>query len=356
MTTWAIGLENFQRVKKAKLKLQGLTIIRGESNLGKSSVRRAFTSIVFGGFVTPKPKEGLLGYVTKDAPFSKISLKYNQTSIALEKGASRNLYKLDGVELPKGGRGTPELIKDLGFDDVSLNVSGQYEPLFIVGESLRSTTERINKLTGSDLFEVATSLTKVKIKKATIELSIKEEESKALIIKEKEEVTLLQMVSKHELLFKKKKLLLEYLNLLEIKTKTNLTLKRVLRYKKQWTQIATIKKFIELSYNKSELSHTYTLVNNLTTNLRKHSELEEYLHTCIESKELDNTLRLIGELRSGLNAYDLANTYIDSSNRKLELKSLTRDNERSQLEIRKGLKKHTCETCGVIHGTGEHLE
>jgi len=346
--TWILNLENFQRIKTAELKFKGFTVIRGESNLGKSSVRRAIESLLYGGFVIPNTKEGRLGYVTKDAKSTKMGLEYSEHKIELERGATKNIYTLDGKVLPKGGRGTPEIIKEIGFNDKELNISGQYEPLFIIGENPTQTTKRINELTGSNLFEMATSLAKRQKKQITIEVRVREEEALVLLTQQKELTTLKSKVSEHEEMHNN---YMAGIRWIELETKAKemaATLKRLQDIKTKRKNLITAMEYLNLISEEKSLKVTRNRITSILTQIGKYELGDNYIYTLVEISNMNNTLDNISEVQEVVETYEDGKTYIELLEDEKGLRIELKDTERSRFEIEKILKKNSCSKCGQV--------
>lgn len=352
MTPYTLTLSNFQRLSKVELTLEGFTVIRGESNLGKSSIRRAIDSLLFGGFSTPKPKEGKLGYVKRGAKESLIKLEYKDNTVQLTRGTNKNEYKLNGIVLPKGGRGTPPLIKDLGLGEANLHVAGQYEPLFLVGESSQEVTKKINKLTDSDLFEVANSLIRQKLRKLDTIDTILTQEAITLKQTTTKLTHILSILETKESLENKKSLLLKHLLLLEQHTATSLTLKTISNIRAKKIQLLLIERCIKLRDKKSSLTNAHLLILKLISNLTKHSYIKDYLEIDRDKRILTSLILLTESYRANLEGFKHIALYLELGEQLRGLKMEAKDVKRSRLEINKKLEKYTCNTCNTVKGTG----
>jgi len=163
-----LSLENFQSFKEASLTVKGLTVLKGESHLGKTAVRRAFETVVFAKY---KPS-----YIRVGAKSLKVSFDYKDLSATVERSKTKNIYTINGKVLQKAGKGQIEEIASKGLDDYELTVSTQYEPLFMLGDSMSKTTQRVNKVLGVSLYEkVAIEAKKRKLETSNIVKYLQEE-------------------------------------------------------------------------------------------------------------------------------------------------------------------------------------
>jgi len=88
-----LKIKNFQSCRKADLTLKGFTVIKGATNNGNSLVRRAISSLLY-------PNTFNKNYIRYDAKTVEVALD----NISMVKGKGKNIYKIDGKELPKAGR------------------------------------------------------------------------------------------------------------------------------------------------------------------------------------------------------------------------------------------------------------
>ena len=157
-------VKNFQSIKDEELELEGLTVVTGPSNLGKSSLVRSLNALVSNDFHPSWIRNG-----TKK---SELELEFPDpfpvSKIKFEKAKSTNQYDVEyrnghTESLPKVGKNLPEPVAKAGFaplvterqSSYSLNVSRQLDPLFFVSETDTEISSIINGMFGTAPFEVA---------------------------------------------------------------------------------------------------------------------------------------------------------------------------------------------------------
>ena len=160
----ALRIQNFQSVVDQTIELRpGLLTVTGPSNLGKSSVVRAFNSLLF--------NDSSLSYVRRGAQFYRLTMTFEPGSpeqlerIVFTKGSQVNEYVLtyaDGrsESFPRTGINVPPPVEALGFSKLAtdrtsynLNVTTQLEPLFLVAHSEVNNTSLMNAVFGTDRYE-----------------------------------------------------------------------------------------------------------------------------------------------------------------------------------------------------------
>lgn len=114
--------------------VQGLTVLVGRSNLGKSALVRAVRALQLN-----QPGEA---FVRKGAPHAEVCLETPDGSvIEWRKGGGHNAYRINGVDYLDVGRGAPEAVAAAGWGDLpvgegedplSVQVADQFEPLFLL--------------------------------------------------------------------------------------------------------------------------------------------------------------------------------------------------------------------------------
>jgi len=102
-----IKIKDFQSLKNVELNVEGLTILTGSNNTGKSAVVRA----VSGVFNNTRGHS----FVRYGEPFSSVSVRFSDTEeVTWEKGKGTNRYTINGKVFDKVGANPPDELKDLG--------------------------------------------------------------------------------------------------------------------------------------------------------------------------------------------------------------------------------------------------
>ena len=116
---------NFQRWHEFDLEITGLTVVTGESNLGKSAIYRALY-----GLLRNELSERFVRLGQKK-PLT-LTLDYNGHKVIAERsrdGSSK--YTIDGEDFAKLARKIPDDLKKLGFDEITVGEHA-VDPMFAV--------------------------------------------------------------------------------------------------------------------------------------------------------------------------------------------------------------------------------
>ena len=96
-----IKVENFQSIQKAEIEVDGLTVITGPNNIGKSALARA----VAGLFSNMRGNS----FVRRGEKSCSVEIVLDNTdSIKWEKGKSKNNYTINGKSISKVGINDPD--------------------------------------------------------------------------------------------------------------------------------------------------------------------------------------------------------------------------------------------------------
>jgi len=181
-----LQLYNFQRFKNQSITLKGFVVIEGQSNLGKSSIRRAL------GTVTQNIWDA--SFVAKGSKNTKINLETDDIQISCTKGTANEFIILKAgkrAEYNKAGKDIPKEIIASGFsplvvgkDKINLLIAKQYDPLFMVSYSDAMNTKILNTVFDVDTLEKANELVIKDIvsnkRELKRELQVSEDKSKEL--------------------------------------------------------------------------------------------------------------------------------------------------------------------------------
>jgi len=150
-----ISVKNFQSLESAEVEAEGLTVIVGRSNLGKSALIRAVTGALFNrpgaGFVRKgesKTRVELTDVPAKDGP---------PLHVVWEKGKSVNEFSVNGEPFTNVNRYAPQPLVDAGYRDLKLDdkesirpqVGGQLDPIFMLqlpGSTVSEILTRASRL------------------------------------------------------------------------------------------------------------------------------------------------------------------------------------------------------------------
>jgi len=131
----SVTVEGFQSIERlVTINIEGLTVITGPSNIGKSALIRAFNFAL-------ENKPGSW-FITDSRDAAQISIVSGENSVTWHKSRKTSYYRINGREYKKSGRGIPDGVDALGFYIVSAQGS-KYRPQihrqldrpFIIGEN-----------------------------------------------------------------------------------------------------------------------------------------------------------------------------------------------------------------------------
>jgi energy-coupling factor transporter ATP-binding protein EcfA2 len=146
-------IKDFQSIHEAEIEHGGLTVLTGQSDLGKSAIIRAMRLL--------HRNSGALS----DIRHGKSKLKVEQVfddgnTISIEKAKTVNSYHVNDQTLAKIGRDVPEMVREILKTDelvldkdltCDLNFSGQFDPQFLLTESSTMVTKVISALSGIEI-------------------------------------------------------------------------------------------------------------------------------------------------------------------------------------------------------------
>ncbi|MGE5329978.1 MAG: AAA family ATPase [Deltaproteobacteria bacterium] len=159
-----VVIENFQSHEKSKLEfINGLNVIVGPSDQGKSAVIRAIKWVLFN---EPRGNE----FIRNGANFARVDLEFNNGyRIIRERSSSKNRYTIIdikgetkvfegfGNEVPEEVKAVHGIYKVLIDSDssVCLNIGEQLEAPFLVSETGSTKAKAIGRLTGVHVLDNA---------------------------------------------------------------------------------------------------------------------------------------------------------------------------------------------------------
>lgn len=132
-----VKIQNFQSLGSVEIEANGLTVLVGRSNLGKSATVRAVEGALFNRAGEDFVREGTVA--------AKVAINYLPTNdgafldVTWEKGHNLNRYDVDGDLYSKVGQSAPPPVVDAGYRDLKVGgeylrpqVAGQFDPLFLL--------------------------------------------------------------------------------------------------------------------------------------------------------------------------------------------------------------------------------
>ncbi len=116
----SVRIRNYQSIEAADLEINGLTVLSGPNNSGKSALHRA----IYGVFTNTRGNH----FVRNGKDYCSVSLDFADGQTATwEKGAKVNRYRVNGKELNKVSHGVPDEVMSMGVNAV--NIAGR-DPLW----------------------------------------------------------------------------------------------------------------------------------------------------------------------------------------------------------------------------------
>jgi exonuclease SbcC len=152
----SLHLVNFETHKDTWIEfVSGITVIKGSTDQGKSSIRRALTYVVFS-----KPVQGRAGDKSKD---SHVTIRCSGIP-AITRGRTggkkgKNYYKIDSKEISGGAdplkafkRAVPEEITRM-LDLSEVNIQEQFKEYYLLQSTAGQVAKTIHKLLGMDMVD-----------------------------------------------------------------------------------------------------------------------------------------------------------------------------------------------------------
>ena len=145
-----LSLKDFQGHVETSLTVEGLTVVLGPSDRGKSSVGRALKAALRNGIT-----EGNVRLGSKEARVA-LSLKDHEIETSRSaKGSST--YVVDGAEFAKLGGAIPPVMADWGYQPVEVNgvtidpiFAGQFDAQFLLSSSPAETSAVLNAFASTE--------------------------------------------------------------------------------------------------------------------------------------------------------------------------------------------------------------
>lgn len=157
-----LEVTNFQSIEHVSVTLSGLTVLVGRSNLGKSAIVRALDALLTNPTGSDFVRHGdkcarkVSGNKTCKC-YSEVTLKLDGHTVTWQKGDSTHRYTVDGTLYDKVERGAPSFLVPLGLhplgigdDEVSLQVSSQWRPLFLLDRKGSEIAEAVSGIGNLD--------------------------------------------------------------------------------------------------------------------------------------------------------------------------------------------------------------
>jgi exonuclease SbcC len=160
-----LTLSNFQAHKKLQIEFDpGVTSIVGSTDVGKSAVIRALSWLMRN---TPNGLE----FIRRGAKKAVAALTVDGKTIKRVRGASRNLYKLDGKVFKAFGAAVPDKISQL-LQIGDLNFQAQHDAPFWFSDSSGAVSRKLNEIVSLGVIDAALSFFLAAVRKSKAEVEI----------------------------------------------------------------------------------------------------------------------------------------------------------------------------------------
>jgi len=155
-----ISIQNFQSHKKTELDLvDGINVIYGLSQSGKSAILRALNWIIFN-----RPSGYRFHSHFSDEP-TKVSVEIDDSQVSYIKSDKETNYKLDKKKFSSFGTSIPNDIRNL-FNLSSINFANQIDPPFLVTSTPGEIGKIFNQITKAEQVDLWISKLTTKINKS----------------------------------------------------------------------------------------------------------------------------------------------------------------------------------------------
>jgi len=144
-----LQIRRFRHNEKLDVNLQPITVFRGPSGSGKSSLMGALRWVAFN---SPPGK----GFIHWGCVSSAVKLTEGNTSYIRKKGKTENYYQLNKQKFKAFGTGVPEKVA-LGLSLSSINFQRQHASPFWFSETAGEVNRQLNKIINLDLVDITLS-------------------------------------------------------------------------------------------------------------------------------------------------------------------------------------------------------
>lgn len=316
MTT--INISDFQSIKNLNLVVDGFTVLKGDSNIGKSAVRRAINFALFNNWST--------AFLRKGSTNTKITFSRDDLNIKRVKG-KENTISVNDNHYEKLGSSSPEELKNYGIkllettdSEYNIVVSSQLDRLFLSSFNDTEQHKVINAIIGTQKHEDAVRLVTKDLNSLNQEFKQVNDQLLAVESEENDLSSVISMLEKVDNIIKS-------INSVDSYIETSLNIKKL--RKKLGTfnsSINTISSYMELTSFIDKVSKletkrsSYKLVASCQTNLSNFIALSSFISSKSKISNTSNKVRLCKSSKNitdFLIYLDLKNSY-STLNKKLE--------------------------------------
>ena len=311
----SIRLQNFQSHQDSILEFtNGINIISGSSNNGKSSIIKAINWII-----SNEPKgTDIITYNEKEC---RVKLEIDDNIIEKIKSDKENKFIINDIELKSVGQSIPEEINNLNFNE--LNLQMQFDKFFLLQDSPGEVARILNRIINLSIIDESIKKIKSKVNKKKNDIDYLEEDINTIKIKldkynNLEEIE--DIIIKCENLEKEKESIKEKIfDLDELKNNINKNNLELKKYKNIDKQKVLLKKLKLLKLNFEEINNKIFKLNNIKKDyINNIEELESYKYNKVK-------LELIKKLKNKISDYNNLADKIDTLESYKENKNMIKE-------------------------------
>jgi len=311
-----VRVQNFQSLKDVTLDINGLTVVTGPNNSGKTALMRAIRGVFENSPSGPLVRHGQK-QLTVDLEFE------DGQTVTWEKGPKVNAYTINGYKLETVGRGVPEELNDLGVKPIQAGntviwpqIAKQFQgTLFLVNETGAVLGEALSDVEKVGRLNNALRLAEKDKRSVTSELKVREQD----LVKQEEALqvykgfdTLESMFEGLELLqLKLQKIQTTITQVQDLQDKYNSCKQVVEQYKDlEGLTIPDKSKVERLHLGLTKVGQLLTRQNNCKSTLNKYSGLKEVQVPTTDFTQLVSKIQRVQALNTRyVQCVDLVDTY-----------------------------------------------
>jgi DNA repair protein SbcC/Rad50 len=145
-----IKISNFQSHKNSEITFtEGLNIITGSSDSGKSSILRSLLWVV-----NNRPSgDSIRNWSMKEKDSVSVSVELDNAVISKERKQGKGIYSLNDTIYEAVKTDVPEEITR-AFDLSDINIQNQHDPYFLLNESSGEVARKLNELVGLNVIDI----------------------------------------------------------------------------------------------------------------------------------------------------------------------------------------------------------
>lgn len=165
-----LRVRNFQALEDVKLDVEGLTVVTGRSNLGKTSLIRAIAAMFFGlpgDYYVRRGQDFVGGAIAIDDGQQPLKIVWRKVPATKRKPTLQPVLQINGTEHTKIGKDHKDLTKPYGILEIETSqarlrpqIAMQHDPIFLIGETETTAAEVFKMLGRVDVITEAQRLAK----------------------------------------------------------------------------------------------------------------------------------------------------------------------------------------------------